>query len=401
MTAPQRPWLTVIGLGEDGPDGLCEASRAALAAAEIVMGPPRHLGLVAGAAPGAARIPWPVPFADGWALLDGCRGRATAVLASGDPFWFGAGAAVARRYGRAEWRAFPGRSAFALAAAEMGWALEGAVCLGLHAAPLTRLRPHLAPGARIIALLRGADAAAPLGALLGAAGFGDSRVTLLSALGGPRARRIDAAAAECADAPPHPLCAAIEVRGPAAPLGLVPGRPDDAFVHDGQITKAPIRAMTLAALAPRIGERLWDVGGGSGAVGIEWLLAHPSLEAVAIEARADRAAAIRANADRMGVDRLHVATGRAPGALAGLPTPDAVFIGGGASAAVIDAVRAAAPRARIVANAVTLETEALLTGLHARWGGALTRMELSRAAPLGGSRAWKAAYPLVQWSFAP
>ncbi len=390
------PWLTILGVGEDGAAGLSTAARAALDAAEIVMGPPRHLALVPGG--GGTRIAWPVPFRDGLPLLLAQRGRPTVALASGDPFWFGAGSVIARELDPGEWRALPGPSVFSLAAARLGWPLETVPCLGLHAAPLSRLRPHLAPGARLLATLRDGDAVAALLAYLDGAGFGDSRVTVLAALGGPRERIAAARDLPGARPPAGPVAAAIEVRGPGAALALVPGRAEAVFEHDGQITKSPVRALTLAALAPRPGERLWDIGGGSGAVAIEWLLAHPSLEATTVEIRPDRAGRIRRNAAALGQDRLSVVEGRAPEALSGLPRPDAIFVGGGLTAALIERLAQLAPGARLVSNAVTLETEALVLDAHRRLGGDLLRLRAERPQPVGRFHGWAAAYPLVQWS---
>ena len=429
------PWLTIVGIGEDAPDGLSRASRAALQAAEVIMGAPRQLALIPDN--GARRIPWPVPFADGLAILDTLRGQAVAVLASGDPFWFGAGSVLAQRYAAREWRALPALSSFTLAAAELGWPLEQTTCLGLHAAPLSGLAAHLAPGARLIVLLRDGDALGALADLLCARGFGATSVTVLEALGGPRQRvtRFTAQAGvsgRCA----HPLCAALHVcahgdgagaqardragseaagdeseaaraeggdgaeaaaAGPA--LHCASGQPDALFDSDGQLTKRPLRALTLSALAPQPGERLWDIGGGSGSIAIEWLLSAASTQAVSIEARRERARRIGANARRLGAARLQVVHGRAPQALAGLPEPQAVFIGGGLSDALLEAVLAMLPRgARLVANAVTLDSEALLSRWQSARGGDLLRIELARCAPIGTRRGWHAAYPVVQWS---
>ncbi len=407
----EAPWLTIVGLGEDGLDGLPPASRAALETAEVVIGPPRHLALVPDLA--AETLEWPAPFADGLPLLLGLRGRRAAALVSGDPFWFGAGSAIAAALAPWEWRALPGPSTFALAAARLGWALERTVCLGLHAAPFARLRPHLAPGARAILLLRDGAAVGALAAWLAAEGFGATRLWVMEALGGPRERVTEARAEALAGGAEqggteqrgagfaHPVAAALEVAGDGATLPWTAGRPDALFDHDGQISKRPIRALTLSALAPRPGERLWDIGGGSGSVAIEWLLAHPATQAVSVERRPDRAARIRANAARLGADRLAVVEGTAPEALEGLPPPDAVFVGGGLSAGLLDALERLAPRGtRIVANAVTLESEALLAAAHTRLGGALLRIELAEAGPLGALRGWRAAYPVVQWSAA-
>lgn len=392
------PWLTILGLGEDGPEGLSAASHAALAAAEVIMGAARHLALLPDLT--AQTIPWPVPFADGIPRLLALRGKRVVMLASGDPFWFGAGTSVMRHLAPGEWRALPAPSTFSRAAARLGWPLEDTVCLGLHAAPLTRLRPHLAPGTRLIVLLRDGAAVSELAAYLEAQGVGATQMTVMEALGGPReqVRRLPAAGFALTDIA-HPVAVALEPAGDAAVPHRASGQPDSLFDHDGQITKRPVRALTLSALAPRPGERLWDIGAGSGSIAIEWLLAHPACQAVAIEADAGRADRLRANADRLGMDRLVLVRGRAPEALAGLPAPDAVFIGGGLSAALLATLwQVLPPGCRLVANAVTLESEALLTQAQADHGGSLLRIELAEAAPLGARRGWKAFYPVVQWS---
>ncbi|MEM9756276.1 MAG: precorrin-6y C5,15-methyltransferase (decarboxylating) subunit CbiE [Pseudomonadota bacterium] len=390
------PWLTLVGLGENGPDGLSPASRQAIDSAEIVMGPPRHLSFLPDIA--AEPVAWPVPFVDGLAMLKRFRGRRVVVLASGDPFWFGAGAAIARTLDAPDWHALPGPSTFSLAASRLGWSLERTLCLGLHAAPLARLRPHLAPGVRAIVLLRDGPAVAELAAFLDAAGFGDSALTVMEALGGPREKLTPCKPASVPQGAAHPVAVAIAVSGDGAAMPRASGIPDAFFETDGQLTKRPIRALALSALAPKPFETLWDIGGGSGSIAVEWLLAHPTTEAVSVERRPDRAAMIRANADRLGVDRLQVVEGAAPDALDGLTPPQAVFIGGGLSDALLEDLTARLPSGtRLVAHAVTLGSEARLSDWSERYGGTLLRIDLSEAAPLGPRRGWKAAWPVVQW----
>ena len=395
---PPKAWLTIIGIGEDGLDGLSAASRAALAQAELVMGPARHLALLAAIT--CPAVEWPVPFADGIARLLEHRGRRVVMLASGDPFWFGAGTSVSRHLDPGEWVAIPAPSTFTLAAARLGWPLEDAACLGLHAAPLERLKPHLAPGQRVIALLRDGAAVAALADYLTGQGFGASVLHVMEALGGPRERMrgVTAEALSFTDIA-HPVAVGFECAGHGDALPLTAGRPDHWFASDGQITKRPVRALTLSALAPCAGELLWDIGAGSGSIGIEWLLAHPANRACAIEADPGRADRARANAAALGVDRLKVVVGSAPDALPPGPLPDAVFIGGGLSEALLDTLWAHLPAGtRLVANAVTLESEALLTRWHGQTGGSLLRIELADAAPLGNRHGWRARYPVVQWS---
>ncbi len=298
-----------------------------------------------------------------------------------------------------EWTALPGAPCFSLAASRLGWALEETACLALHASPFARLTPHLHEGARLLVTLRDGASVGGLARWLAEAGGGESRVHVLEALGGPRERvRSFIASGGAPTDVAHPVLAAVEVSG-AAGLALAPGRPDTTFANDGQITKASVRALTLSALAPRPGETLWDIGAGSGSVALEWLLCHSSMMAAAVEARPDRAARIEENARALGQDRLQVALGRAPEALEGLPEPQAVFVGGGLDERLLDHLAARlSPGTRLVANAVTLETEALVTQAQARLGGQLLRIDLSEPQPLGRFRSWKAAYPVVQWS---
>jgi len=387
------PWLTIIGIGEDGLAGLSDASRKALREAEVVFGGERHLQL---AEIGKRGRPWPVPF-DVAPVLS-CRGRSTAVLASGDPFWHGAGGSLASHLSAGEWIAHPAPSTFSLAAARLGWRLEDVACLGLHAAPFERLVLPLSRGARIICLVRDAQAAVDLAAWLTARGWGASRLWTLSALGGPRERIAESRADNfTAESAANPLAIALQAEG-ATGLPRVSGLADELFVHDGQITKRPIRALALSALAPRPGETLWDIGAGSGSISIEWALAGG--QAIAVEAREDRAANIRANAAAFGLShRVSVVAGCAPAGLEGLEKPHAVFFGGGLDAALFDAVWVPLVRGtRIVAHAVTLETEALLSDLQHAHGGEMMRIELAHAAPLGRYRSWQAVRPVVQWS---
>jgi precorrin-6Y C5,15-methyltransferase (decarboxylating) len=388
-----EPWLTIIGIGEDGLAGLSEASRKALDGAEIVFGGERHLKLAHVDGRGKT---WPVPFDADCVLAR--RGRPTVVLASGDPFWHGAGGSLAANLACGEWTAHPAPSTFSLAAGRLGWRLEEVACIGLHAAPFERLAPMLTRGARIICLVRDANAAADLAAWLTGRGFGASKFWTLSALGGPRERVIEGRADTFASAQVElPLAVAIEANG-AAGLSRATGLADDLFKHDGQITKRPMRALALSALAPRPGERLWDIGSGSGSISVEWALAGG--RAIAIEVREDRVANITDNAASFGLaHRIAVVTGHAPTALASLDKPDAVFIGGGLDAALFDALWSLLPEGtRVVAHAVTLETEALLSGLQQRHGGELMRIEIAHVAPLGRMRSWEASRPVVQWS---
>jgi len=401
-SAASPRWLSIVGIGEDGVDGLSAAARRLIEAAEIVFGGRRHLALAAPLIRGAAR-PWPSPFDGAADEVLGHRGRNVCVLASGDPFQYGVGMVLARHVAPREMIVLPAPSAFSLAAARLGWALPRTVLISVHGRALDLLRPHLQPGAHILALTSDADGPAAIAKLLAAIGFGTSRLTVLEALGGPRERIRGATAAEFdVDSPDALNVVAIEVE--AAPdarvLARAPGLADDLFEHDGQITKREIRAVTLSSLAPRRGELLWDIGAGSGAVAIEWLLADPTfMRAIAVERRGDRAARIVRNAAAFGVPDLKVVEATAPAALRDLPAPDAVFIGGGLSEpGVIDvATRALRPGGRLVANAVTLDSEALLLARHAALDGELIRITITRAGTLGSKTAWRPALPVTQW----
>jgi precorrin-6Y C5,15-methyltransferase (decarboxylating) len=386
-------WLTIIGIGEDGLAGLSEASRKALLEAETVFGGERHLALAGITDRGR---PWPVPF-DPNSVLS-CRGRPTAVLASGDPFWHGVGGSLAEKLPDGEWIALPAPSTFSLVAARLGWRLDAVICLGLHAAPFERLVPHLARGARIICLMRDGKSCADLAEWLKHRGWGASLLWTLSALGGPREcvrrQRADGFTARLDESL---VTIALEARGGEG-IPRNSGLSDALFVHDGQITRRPMRALALSALAPRLGEHLWDIGAGSGSICVEWAMWGGT--AIAVETRDDRAANIRSNAAAFGLThRISVIVGTAPGVLAGLTAPDAVFVGGGLDTDLFEGVwSCVVSGTRLVAHAVTLETEALLADLHQRHGGELMRIEIAQVAPLGRYRSWEPARPVIQWS---
>jgi precorrin-6Y C5,15-methyltransferase (decarboxylating) len=398
--APRR-WLSIVGVGEDGIEGLSAAARALIAGAEFVFGGKRHLALVGPLVRGVAR-PWPSPFDRAVEEVLAQSGRQVCVLASGDPFWHGVGAVLVRHVGADEMVALPAPSAFSLAAARLGWPLQEATLLSLHARAIDLLRPHLQPGARVIALTSDGDAPAAIARVLAENGFGPSCVTVLEALGGPR-ERIRAGEARSFDLrdidPLNTIAIEVVAEPGARVIPRTTGLADALFEHDGQITKREIRAVTLSSLAPRRGALLWDIGAGAGSVAIEWMLADPTMRAIAIEARADRAARIGRNAAALGVPGLDVREGVAPAMLRDLSAPDAIFIGGGAAdAGVLDgAVAALRSGGRLVVNAVTLETEAVLIARHAAMGGELTRLSVERAKPLGTMVAWQPALPVTQW----
>ncbi|HZB91213.1 MAG TPA: precorrin-6y C5,15-methyltransferase (decarboxylating) subunit CbiE [Stellaceae bacterium] len=393
------PWLAVIGIGEDGLAGLSAASRALVDSAELLVGGERHLALVPTGA--AERLPWRQPLADTIALIAARRGARVVVLASGDPLCYGVGSTLARHFAAGEMLVLPQPSAFSLAAARLLWPLEGCVTLSLHGRALESLRLHLAPGARLLLLTTDGDTPVQVAKLLIDAGWGPSAMTVFAHMGGERERRIDAAAESW---PLGRIAAlntlAVECKGgPAArPLSRLAGLPDSAFEHDGQLTKREIRAATLAALAPLPGELLWDIGAGNGSVAIEWLRAGRDMQAIAVERDTARCAQIARNAAALGVAELRVLHGAAPAALADLPAPDAIFIGGGVSEPLVwEALwRALKPGGRLVANAVTLQGEAELLRRQQRHGGEVVRLQIAHAEPIGGFHAWRALMPVTQ-----
>jgi precorrin-6Y C5,15-methyltransferase (decarboxylating) len=399
-TAASPRWLSIVGIGEDGAAGLSPVARGLIENAEFVFGGRRHLTLAASLIRGVAQ-PWPSPFDRAAEEVLHHRGRQVCVIASGDPFHYGVGAVLARHIDALEMTVVPAPSAFSLAAARLGWSLPHCVVLSLHGRALDLIRPHLQPRARILALTSDGEGPAALADLLTKAGFGASRLTVLEALGGPRERIRTTVAAEYAPSSVEALnTVAIEIdTAPGARvLARTAGLADELFEHDGQITKREIRAVTLSSLAPRHGELLWDIGTGSGSVAIEWMLADPAMRAIAIERRPDRAARARRNAAAFGVPGLEIVEGAAPSALIGLASPDAIFVGGGADAGVLDtATGALRSGGRLVVNAVTLETEALLLARHAASGGELIRIAISRAGAVGGKTGWRAAMPVTQW----
>jgi precorrin-6B C5,15-methyltransferase / cobalt-precorrin-6B C5,C15-methyltransferase len=399
-TAASPRWLSIVGIGEDGIEGLSPVARGLIEGAEIVFGGRRHLGLAAPLIRGASR-PWPSPFDGAPEEVMRHRGRPVCVLASGDPFQYGVGAVLARHVDAREMTVVPAVSAFSLAAARLGWPLPQCVLLSVHGRTLDLIRPHLQPGARILALTSDGEGPAALAKLLADSGFGASRLTVLEALGGQHEniRTTTAAGFNCGAVGPLNTLAIEVVAAPDAQvLARAPGLADNLFEHDGQLTKREIRAVTLSSLSPRRGELLWDIGAGSGSVAIEWMLADPSMHTIAVERNADRAARIRRNAAAFGVPGLEIVEGAAPAALSGLTTPDAVFVGGGCNANVLDAVaRALRAGGRLVVNAVTLETEALLLARHAALGGELIRIAVSRADAVGEKTGWRTAMPVTQW----
>lgn len=442
---PAPPPVTVVGIGADGWAGLTDEARAVLRAAEVVIGGARQLALLPAGCT-AERVAWPTPLRPAVPrLLAAHAGRRIAVLASGDPLFHGIARAIVAEVAAAGqdvggWRVVPHPSSVSYACARLGWPVEDVDVVTLVGRPLARLAAALHHGRRLLVLSAGADTPAEVAALLRDRGFGPSPMRVLEQLGGPRETVTDAygdgglggsgepdgTGGPCGSAGPDgsavpgrtggvvtadtwarppgdPLnIVAVECRRApdAVRLGAVPGLPDAAYDSDGQLTKRHVRAVTLGVLGPEPGELLWDVGGGSGSIGIEWMRAHPDCRAVTVERDPRRAARITHNAERLGVPGLRVVTGTAPDALAGLPAPDAVFVGGGLTApGLLDACWAALPAGgRLVANAVTLESEALLAAWYRRHGGELVRLAVAHAAPVGAFTGWRQAMPVTQWA---
>ncbi len=395
--------MTVIGIGEDGVAGLGDEAKRLIAAAPVVFGGVRHIELAAPLISGESEA-WQSPFEKSVEAIVARRGSPVVVLASGDPFLYGVGATLARRIDAGEMRTIPAPSAFSLAASRLGWALQEVATVSLHGRPLDLIRPHLQPGARVLALTSDENSPKALAELLSESGFGQSQLTVLEALGGERERVTRHITSNFAlDTVDALNVCAVEVIADATArvLPLASGVDDALFEHDGQITKREVRALTLSALAPRKGELLWDIGAGSGSIAIEWMLADPSMRAIAIEASPERAERIGRNAGRFGVPGLAVVEAQAPDALRGLARPDVIFVGGGGSdPGVMEAAIAALPSGgRLVANAVTTEMEAVLLAQHARLGGSLIRIDIARALPLGTMTGWRPAMPVTQWSW--
>jgi precorrin-6Y C5,15-methyltransferase (decarboxylating) len=396
------PWLTIVGIGDDGPAGLAPAARTLVETADVLIGAKRHLARLADAPNGQERITWTSPLAEMTERVLTMRGRRVTVLASGDPMHYGIGATVAGRVQPEEVTIVPHVSSFALAAARLVWPLDRVTMLSVHGRPIERVAPHIVPDARLLILAHDGKTPRKVAAMLVDRGFGDSRMTALAHLGGELESRTAARAKEwSADVPDLHVLAVECVAGPNAVwYPRIAGLPDDAFEHDGKLTKRELRALALAKLMPHRGALLWDIGAGCGSIAIEWLRAADGSQAIALEPRADRRAMAARNAAALGVPDLDIRDTRAPEALADLPDPDAVFIGGGNSEATIRiALERLKPGGRLVAHSVTLESEATLLAAYAAHGGELVRLTATHAAPLGNFSGWRPAMPVTQWAW--
>ncbi|WP_420335521.1 precorrin-6y C5,15-methyltransferase (decarboxylating) subunit CbiE [Roseibium sp.] len=392
------PWLTLVGIGEDGV--LAPGGHEALARADIVYGGARHLALAGDLT--AEKRTWPSPFADVFNTLETLKTRQVAVLATGDPMWFGIGSSLVQRFDPQALTVLPSLSAFQLAASRMSWPLQDCECLSVHGRPVDLLRSALYPGARLLLLTSGEKTPRQVADLLADEGYGRSRMTALEHLGGEKERRTSGTAEDWSgDVAAFHTLALDVIADPGTRLrARVPGLSDDVFRHDGKMTKQDIRAVTLAELKPHPGALLWDIGAGCGSVAIEWLRAANRTRAIGLEPHADRRAMAAENAIALGVPHLELLDAAAPGGLDGLARPDAVFIGGGLTApGVIETSLEALPAGgRLVANAVTLESEAVLLAAYQTHGGVLKKLSVHRASPVGGLTGWRPLMPVTQWS---
>jgi precorrin-6B C5,15-methyltransferase / cobalt-precorrin-6B C5,C15-methyltransferase len=398
-------WLSIVGIGENGWDDLNGEAKRAVASAELLYGGARHLALVPTAVSPAVRIAWPSPMAPAMQqILMEYRGKKMiTVLASGDPMLHGVGVPLTRDLAAGEFRIIPQVSAFSLACARLGWPMAETNLITLVNRPVEQLLRHLYPGERLVIFSEDGSTPAIVARLLTEFGYGPSKIDVFENLGGCSERNTSGLAAswrkdQCGKLNLMAVLCALDTT--AQTLSLASGLPDDAFDTDGQLTKREVRAVTLARLAPLPNQILWDVGAGTGSIGIEWMRIHPSCSCIAFEAREDRAARIRLNAARLGVPALKVIEGTAPAAFAGVRAPDVIFLGGSVDDDhLFDACWAALPRGgRLVANGVTLQSESRLAARHALHGGDLVRMMIARTDRIGDSLGWRPMMPITQWT---
>ena len=397
-----QPWLSVVGIGEDGFGGLSPAARTLVETAEVLVGGQRQLAMVPNReADERERLAWPSPLSALAERIGEMRGRRVCVLATGDPMQFGIGATLARHVCPEEMTILPGVSAFALAAARLAWPLDRVCLVTLHGRPLESLALHLHPDARILILAQDRSTAPAVAQFLSERGFGGSRIVALAHMGGAGECRLDGRAADWnGDVPDFHTLAVECVAGPGARWHPRIGLPDDAFEHDGKLTKREARALALAKLMPHPGALLWDVGAGCGSIAVEWMRAESHARAIALEPNSDRRAMTARNAATLGVPGLEIRDGAAPKALSGLPAPDAIFLGGGISETTIAACTEALKLGgRFVAHAVTLESEAVLLSAYAAQSGELVRLSVARASPVGPYSGWRPAMPVTQWAW--
>ena len=393
----KKPWLTIIGVNADDINSLSEKAIQSIKDAEFVMGAKRHLENFEIFK--VKTCVWPVPFKKGLEKLFKYRGKKVVVLFSGNVFWYGAGSIIAENLDRNEWVCYQSSSTFSLAAAKVGWAIQDTLCFGLHASPIETLRPYLAPQVKILVLLKDGNCVIDLAKWLSQEQFGQSDLFIMESLGFKK-EKIRHTTADFLDFDDlkHPVCVAIIVSGDGEVIPYSSGKPDNLFQNDGQITKQPIRALTISAMAPKPFEHLWDIGSGSGSISIEWLLASNTNTASAIEILSNRAEQIKLTAKKFGLSNLTVYHNDINEIIDILQKPDVIFIGGGLTENLLLKVwKLINPDTRIIVNSVTLETTSILIEAHKKYGGSLHKFELSNITNLGKKRAWSASYPIVQW----
>jgi precorrin-6B C5,15-methyltransferase / cobalt-precorrin-6B C5,C15-methyltransferase len=398
LTIEQGKWLSVIGIGESGLAELSPLARGLIDRATLIVGGQRHLAMLDSDQP---TMVWESSIESSIAAILKYRGSPVCILASGDPLWYGIGVTLLRHISIAEMTIIPAPSTFSLACAKLGWSLTAVETLSLCGRSPDFLSGILAPHSQLLILSAGADTPQLVADLLTQRGYGDSQITVLEHLGGERERVISGIARSWSKSDVAALnIIAVEchIDPTTTPLNRLPGLPDSAYHHDGQLTKREVRAVTLAALAPMPGELLWDVGAGCGSIGIEWLRSHPRCQAIAIEQHTHRLEFISDNMAALGVPHLQLVQGKAPAALANLPTPDAIFIGGGVTAPeLLDSCwTALRSGGRLVANAVTVESELQLLQWQQQVGGTLTRIAIQRTQNIGGFLGWKPLIPVTQ-----
>ncbi|MEC4814377.1 MAG: precorrin-6y C5,15-methyltransferase (decarboxylating) subunit CbiE [Scytonema sp. PMC 1069.18] len=394
-------WLSVVGIGEDGLLGLSAIARSVVEGAEVIFGGKRHLAMLP---PGDRRekILWSKPITVSVDEIQQRRGQSVCVLASGDPMCFGIGVTLSRKIPVAEMTIIPAPSSFSLACAKLGWSLTEVETLSLNGRPPALIQTAIHPNARLLILSEGKETPKIVANILTQRGFGGSQITVLERMGGASERVILGTAASWTTSELADLnTIAVECIADAGivPLPRLAGLPDDVYHHDGQLTKREVRAITLSALAPTPGQLLWDVGAGVGSISIEWMRSHPRCRAIAIEQNSTRLQYIADNATALGTPDLQIVAGSAPSILKDLPQPDAIFVGGGATAEGLFEVcwEALRPGGRLVANAVTVESEQKLLQWHNQKGGELIRTAVQRVAPIGGFLGWKPMVPVTQW----
>lgn len=396
MTAP---WLNIVGIGEDGTDGLSPAALALVETAEIIIGGDRHHTLAPNVH--AERLAWPSPFDVMIDTIRAQKGKRVVVLVTGDPLWYSVGARILKSIPADEITFHPQLSAFQLAAARMGWSLADIETLTVHGRAVEQIVSYFAPGARLLVLTKDASSITDIATLLCDRGYAGSVLTVLEALGGPKERCVNMTAETAHAEVSNFQTLAVEcVAGVDAIVLPRTGLPDDAFAHDGKMTKRAVRALALSKLVPLRGQMLWDIGCGCGSIGIEWMRGAPEAQAIGFDPNADRRALAAQNALVLGTPKLQLVGGTAPDCLEGQPAPDAVFFGGGISFAAIDAsIDALNPFGRVVAHAVTMESEQVIVAACEKYGGELQRVHVETLSPVGPYRGWKPAMPVVQWSW--